>query len=153
LGFEHLSFEQAIDQEAARLDGETQKIIQDERYQSVNHRHFSYLSRGVYIDQIKNWLEVFPREQILIAKSEDFFESPQILLGKVLSWLNLPEWDYPKFRVHNRLEYQKINPITQDRLHAYFEPYNNALYDFLGVNFGWNAPSGYKDRSTASSLV
>jgi len=152
LGYEHLSFEDAIDQEVSRVDSETPKLLQDEGYQSINHRHFTYLSRGIYIDQLNNWLNVIPREQILIVKSEDFFESPQTILGKVLSWLDLPGWNFPGFRIHNRLEYQKMNPLTRDRLQTYYEPHNQALNDLVGMDFGWNVPYPQKHRSEANPL-
>jgi hypothetical protein len=137
LGFEHLSFEDAVDQEAARLDGEVQKLLDDEKYQSFNHRHYTYLSRGIYVEQLKPWMKAFPRDQILIIISEDFFVSPQQVLDKVFKLLHVPDFQLPAFRVHNRLQYQGMDPHTRERLDAYFAPHNQALCDFLGTKFGW----------------
>jgi hypothetical protein len=30
-----------------------------------------------------------------------------------------------------------MDPATRRRLEAYFEPYNQRLYEYLGVDFGW----------------
>jgi hypothetical protein len=138
LGFERLSFEGAIENEAARLTGEAQKIIQDENYHSFNHRHYSYLSRGYYVDQLENWMKSFPQEQVKIIKSEDFFRSPQTVLPQILKFLDLPEWNVPNFKPRNTLQYPAMSSTTRDRLTAYFEPFNRRLYDMLGADFGWN---------------
>ena len=51
---ETLSFKHAIEKEAERLNGEAEKILQNENYNSFNHRRFSYLARGIYVDQLKS---------------------------------------------------------------------------------------------------
>src|SRR5258706_3897640 len=51
-GKETLSFEEAIEHEEERLAGGREKILADEHYTSFNHRHFSYLARGIYLDQL-----------------------------------------------------------------------------------------------------
>jgi len=138
LGIEHLSFEEAIEQESARLTGDLEKLIRDETYSSFNHRHFSYLSRGRYIDQLKHWTRIFPKEQILMIKSEEFFESPQKSLSKVMNFLYLPDWHFSGFKVHNQLQYHGMKPETRDRLSAYFDPFNQALGEYVGMDFGWS---------------
>ena len=63
---ETLSFEDAIQSEEERLCGEREKMLDDENYYSFNHQYYSYLARGIYIDQLKVWMSLFPKEQILI---------------------------------------------------------------------------------------
>ena len=138
LGVENLSFEEAIAQEDTRLEGEVNKLITDENYRSFNHQHFTYLSRGKYVDQLKHWNTFFPEVQIHIIKSEDLFQSRQETFSQVLDFLDLPDWKLPKSRIHNQLQYQGINSSTRERLCAYFEPYNQTLYDYLGRDFDWN---------------
>ena len=74
-GFEEWSFEDAVMHEQERLAGEHEKMLQDENYYSHSFRHFSYLTRGIYIDQLKNWMRFFPREQMLTLKSEDLYSN------------------------------------------------------------------------------
>jgi hypothetical protein len=101
-----------------------------------------YLSRGVYVDQLLRWSEFFPKEQLLVLKSEDFFEHPLETLKVVLSFLGLPEWEpkawdvIPKKRNKGKYE-EGMDPATRRLLEEYFEPHNQRLYDFLGRDLGW----------------
>ncbi len=138
IGAETLSFEEAIEKESERLKGEIKKMLENENYYSFNHQHYSYLSRGIYIDQIKVWMSLFPKEQILIIKSEDFYANPSAVFRRVLEFLNLPIWEPKEYKKFNYANYPKMNPATRKRLIKFFEPYNQKLYEYLGVNFGWD---------------
>ena len=59
-------------------------IIEEEKTQP--HNPFGYLSRGIYVDQLVSWSKFFNEEQMLVLKSEDFFERPQETLKLVLDW-------------------------------------------------------------------
>ena len=111
-----------------------------------------YLSRGVYVDHLLRWSEFFPKEQMLVLKSEDLFEHQRETLKRVLAFLKLPDWEpeaagpqrprIPTFRnkrdKRNKGRYEeKVDPATRRRLERYFEPHNRRLYDYLGVDFGW----------------
>ncbi len=137
-GRETLSFEEAIAAEPERLKGELEKILEDERYTSYSHVHFSYLSRGIYVDQLKVWMRFFPREQFLILKSEDFFADPPAVYRQVLAFLGLPDWELRNYKKHNVGRYSEMDPATRRRLVEYFRPHNQRLYDYLGVDFGWD---------------
>jgi hypothetical protein len=101
------------------------------------------LSRGVYVNQLLRWSEFFRKEQMLVLKSEDFFERPVETLKVVLDYLDLPEWEpkaselQNKKRRHEGGYEQQMDPSTRRRLKAFFEPHNRRLYDYLGVDFGW----------------
>jgi len=137
-GFEPLTFEEAIAAEEARLRGERDKMLEDERYFSVVHRSFSYLSEGIYVDQLMRWSEFFPREQMLVLKSEDFFERPQETLKIILDFLGLPDWEPEAYKIRKKGTYEEgMDPATRRRLEEYFEPHNRRLYDYLGTDFGW----------------
>jgi hypothetical protein len=136
-GCEPLTFEEAIESEETRLRSETNKMLEDERYVSFNHQHFSYLSRGIYVDQLLRWSTFFSKEQLLVLKSEDLFERPQETLKVVLNFLDLPEWEPEAREGDKKYRYPKMNPATRRRLEEYFEPHNRRLYDYLGVDLGW----------------
>lgn len=136
-GHENKSFEEAIELEQSRLDGEKEAIIADQHYPMYNYLVYSYLARGVYIDQIQNWLQSFPLEQILIIKSEDLFSNPQRVYSQVLHFLELPDWKLNNFEIVNYGRYQDMATETEIKLRQYFYPYNQELYRHLGKNFGW----------------
>ena len=135
---ETLSFEDAIKAEEKRLHGEFEKLIKNERYKSFNYIHYSYLARGIYVDQLQRWNNFFKKEQILILKSEDFFRDPQTSFDQALQFLGLPGWQVNDFRKAHVGYYPKMDTAIRNRLLNYFEPHNHKLYEYLGINFGWD---------------
>jgi hypothetical protein len=128
---ETLSFEDAIDREQERMGSSADPA-------SLAWRHSSYVARGVYIAQLERWMSVFPREQFLIIKSEDFYENPQRVLQEALEYLGLRPWSPANFEAFNKRKYATdMKPATRKRLEAYFEPYNQQLYDLIGRDLGW----------------
>jgi Sulfotransferase domain len=143
LGRETLSFEDALEREEERIAGEQEKILADERYVSFDHSRYSYLARGVYVDQVQAWMSFFPREQFLVLKSEDFYSEPAQTLARVSEFLGLPklglrerQQQYKQYN-YNNTPYPKMDGATRRRLVEYFEPHNARLYEFLGTDFGW----------------
>jgi hypothetical protein len=106
--------------------------------EAVEDETSEYLSRSVYVDQLLRWSEFFPREQMLVLKSEDFFERPTETLSRVLDFLDLPGWQPEEAEVRNRGTYtENMDPATRRRLKEYFEPHNRRLYEYLGADLGW----------------
>ena len=101
-----------------------------------------YLSRGVYLDQLLRWLRFFNKEQMLVLKSEDFFEGPAETLRVAYGFLGLPEWEPEASEIKpkklNKGDYEgEMDPTTRRRLEEYFGPHNRRLYDLLGKDLGW----------------
>jgi hypothetical protein len=139
MGVETLSFEDAIEREKEKLPIEMAKMLEDQNYNSFDHQNYSYLSRGIYVDQLENWTSFFHREQILVLKSENFFNDPATTLEQVIEFLNLPNWKLSNgYKGYNRAHYPEMDTATRERLSDYFEPHNQRLYEYLGVNLGWN---------------
>jgi len=137
-GIDTLSFEEAIEREEERLRGELGKMLNDDGYFSFNRQNYSYLSRGIYVEQLENWIGLFPREQFLILTSEHLFADPSRNFGRVIEFLNLPSWEPKEYKKFHSATYPKMDAKTRERLTEYFEPYNRRLYEFLGMNLGWD---------------
>jgi hypothetical protein len=136
-GTEVLSFEEAIGREAERLSGEWEKIGHG-AYDSLSHRRYSYLSRGVYVDQLRNWRALFPEEQLLILRSEDLFADASGVVEQTLDFLGLAAIEGgDRGRVNKGVYTEAINEETRGYLIDYFRPHNERLYDYLGRDFGW----------------
>jgi hypothetical protein len=138
IGCEKLEFEKAIASEPDRLKGEIEKIKADEGYYSFNHQHYSYLSRGIYVEQIKNWLDYFPREQLLILKSEDFLANPGQVFSEVLDFLDISASAIKEYEINSIEDYSKMPPEIEQQLTDYFKPYNQELSDLLKEDFTWS---------------
>jgi len=100
-GHERLSFEEAARREERRLSDAT-GLREDGTYCSYAHHHYSYLSSGIYVGQLLRWMDLFPREQILILQSEKFYHDPAETYRQVLSFLELPKSPLTKDRAYNK---------------------------------------------------
>ena len=142
-GREKLSFEDATACEEERTRGDAEKMVTDENYYSYNYDHYSYLARGVYVDQLQRWFRWFPGEQFLIHRSEDLYTNPVTIFKQTMEFLNLPDLEPPKeYEVYNKAQYtpsSKMDPKLRKRLVEYFEPHNLRLYELLNRDFGWNS--------------
>lgn len=137
-GEEPLSFAEAIDREPERLAGEEERLRTDPEYYSYNHRTYSYLRRGQYLEQLKRWVEHFPRSNLLVLQSEWLFRDPAGATAAVQEFLGLRRWQSPAYKPFLRGDYSGMSPDVRRRLVAYFEPYNRELYDWLGREFDWS---------------
>ena len=135
LGSEFLSLKEAIATEETRLQGEVNKIIQTGTYYSFNHQHYTYLARGKYIEQLQNWMSIFPKEQFLILKSEDLFSTPQETMNKVFHFLEIPAYSSEKYIQYNPGNYSKPSQEIYQELVEYFEPYNQKLVEYMRIYF------------------
>lgn len=136
-GFETLDFEAAIDSEAERLNGELEKLRSDPNYYSFNHQHYTYLSRGIYVEQLQAWMELFPRNQFLILNSEDFYANPAATLNQTLGFLGLSFWDLGDYPPYNIGDCPPIPHQIRKKLVKYFMPYNQELSDYLQFHCNW----------------
>lgn len=136
-GRENLSFEEAIKEENKRIEGERKKFTENENYYNWNFQAYSYLARGIYVNQIKTWMNLFPRRQFLILNFEEFATNPAGMLNKTMQFLGLPNWELKEFNKFNIGKYSGMKKETRKFLIEYFKHYNEELYKFLGINFGW----------------
>jgi hypothetical protein len=135
-GAETLGFEEAIEAEEARLRAEREKTANP--YTGPNHRRFSYLSRGLYAEQLERWSDFLADGRLLVLGSEDFFSNPSESLARILRHLGLPDWELgDSWGTSKKASYEKMDPATRRRLEEYFAPHNRRLYQMLGADLGW----------------
>jgi hypothetical protein len=137
-GIETLAFEEAVEREEERLWGELEKMVSDDGYFSFNRQNYSYLARGIYVDQLKNWAGLFPKEQLLVLSSERLFADPHGFFERVHQFLGLPGWEPNGYEKRHVGTYSQMDAETRERLVEYFRPHNRRLYDFLGVDLDWD---------------
>lgn len=149
--YETLSFEEAIKNEQDRIAGEREKMLSNENYHSFKHRRFTYLARGIYMDQIEYWMNYFPKEQFLFLKTEDLYTNPASIVRQTLEFLGIPaeeidtNREYKKYKVPSKTGYRtkdtapKMDPDTRKYLVEYFKPHNARLYEFLGRDLDWDS--------------
>jgi hypothetical protein len=139
LGREPLSFEEAIEREPERLEGELERLG-DTRYFSRPWWDYTYLARGRYAEQLERWLALFPREQLLVLSSERLRADPASSYARVLEHLGARQHSLPSYPAIFEREYAPMAAATHERLVEYFAPHNERLYELLGEDLGWPAP-------------
>jgi len=137
-GRESLSFADAIEKESERLAGEEERLRRDPGYYSYNHHRFSYTRRGLYLEQLRRWLQHFPRSQLLILQSEWLFREPAAASAAVHSFLGLRHHRLEGYRPFFQGNYERaMSKELRTRLVTYFEPHNRELFRWLGQEFDW----------------
>jgi hypothetical protein len=137
LGREPLSFEDALDAEDERMEGEIERMLADPAYFSHAWWNYTYLARGLYAEQLERWLSAFPEEQLLVVPMDDLGNDPSGTYGRVLAHVGAPPMDHADYpRVYAR-DYAEMKPETRDRLSASFAEPNRRLYELLGRDLGW----------------
>ena len=144
LRMEKLSFEEAVEAEPERLAGldeELRKIrperTKDGRRVHHHHLHRAYVSRSLYADQLERWLTYFPRDQLLVLRSEDFLARPNETFAEVFAFLGVRPWKVPGYEARNVGSYAPIDPSLRARLEERFAEPNARLAELLGRDFGW----------------
>ena len=136
-GNEKLTFEEAIEKEEERTKDIMKKMQSDKNFYSVDFYRKSYLTRGIYLEQLQRWFKFFPRDKFLILKSEDLYSNPSEIYQESLNFLGLPKYELTSFKAHRMRKYSSISKETREKLTDYFRPHNEQLYQLLGRDFDW----------------
>jgi hypothetical protein len=139
-GMESRPIEQAFAEEASVVDPEHNNLMRED-YESDQHRMWSYLSRGRYVDQLEGFLKLYRRDQLLVMQSEKLFADPQSCVDQTTDFLGVDRIRLPKVTVKNEGTYSKdgdpLKPELRLALQRHFEPYNARLGKLLGEDYGW----------------
>jgi hypothetical protein len=146
LGRETLPFEEAIEREASRLEGEAERLVRDCSYRASSYLTFSYQARGFYAEQLERWFRHYPRDRVLVLRSEELFRDPAASLESIQSLLALPVSMPRAFRnysyegpdgTHAARREPGIDPQTRDALAQLYAPHNRRLERLLGWTSSW----------------
>ena len=147
-GREKLSFADAVAAEERRLtnwgltEDEDVKTASGDRVHH-HHRHRAYLSRGLYAEQLERWYEHFPREQLMVIRTEDFASRPAEIYADVLRFLGLREWQPTHFIPRNPGSYAPIDPELRAHLEERLAEPNARLAALLGWTGAWDRPAAH----------
>jgi hypothetical protein len=91
------------------------------------------------VEQLKACQVHFKKEQFHIIDSAKMSDDLQSVYNNVCAFLGLPPHTIENTKPHNRGGYKEQMPnALRRRLIDYYAPYNQALYDFLGMAFEWD---------------
>lgn len=136
-GHEDLPFVEALAREEERLAGEIDRMQQDWSYWSHNHEHHSYLAKGLYAEQLERLFRHYPREQVMVIQSEEFYRDANRILGDVTAWLDLEPVTLAQDDDRNGHDYRTMDEEMRARLIELYREPNERLYRLLGRRFDW----------------
>ncbi len=140
-GVEPLGFAAALAAEEDRLAGELEAMDADPAYYGQAYDFYPYRSRGVYLPQIQNWHASFPKDQLLVLRSEDLYADVQGTFDKVCGFLGLPLHRLPSTRPFNAITQSPIPDRERRRLQDFYSEPNRALADYLQRPALWPWPA------------
>lgn len=136
-GVEPLSFGEALAAEDSRLEGELERMLADDSYHSDAYDWYTYRARGLYLPQIRNWLSTFPREQLLVLRSEDMYADVQGTFDRICDFLGIPGHPLPTTRTFNASTRDTMPAAERAELLEFYAGHNRRLADFLGWAEAW----------------
>ena len=135
-GFERRSFKDAINSELEVLKSVENPAEAAKKWRWG--RHPGYLLIGFYYYFLKQWLDIFPKEQFLIVNNQDLLINPSATMKQVFKFLGLPEHleaEYPKYYAGS---YRPIEQEMRETLSNVFRPHNQKLEEYLNLDLKWN---------------
>jgi len=149
------TFEAALEAEPERTKGEVERMLNDPTYVSWNHLNFAYVDQSRYGSSMQRWFEHWPRQQLLVLRSEDMYGDPAAVLAQTRKFLGLTQADTPAQDDlhHNRLPSANVAPITRDRLWQEFAPDVGRLAALLDEPTWWySAPPEIGEQPTSTTM-
>ncbi len=107
------------------------------RQQWENNRVFSYASRGLYSEQVQNWVTNFDKNQILFLKSEEFFSEPQKILNEVCDFIGIEHFVPRTLKPRNVGSRDQVPEDARLYLENCYQGESKKLVSLLGEKFKW----------------
>lgn len=100
------------------------KNEQEKLQKNINKQHkiFSYIDRGFYSKQIKRYKKIFPSNQLMFVKFEDFRNNQEIEINNILDfiWADKKKFSYSPKIIHKRKYSRPMNKEERNYLYNLF---------------------------------
>ena len=137
LGLESLDLESALSAESDRLAGAEEQLVAP----GGSHRSYqehSYMSRSRYEHQLSRFEKYFNIDQFLLLRSEDLFENPIDVWGRILNFLCLRSMPFPLDippANSGRGESEKVSLSLRTQLRKALDPTYLAMKERYGITW------------------
>jgi len=116
-GQEILPLLEALQAEEQRLDGAEEDLDRPDGT-SFAHRHFSYVARSRYLEQLARWRAVFDDSQILMLSNRDLRRAPDQTFARTCAFLGVPTIPAPGLAREIGGEKPEVPQAARDFLNA-----------------------------------
>ena len=127
---EELSFDDAINEEM--------NFMKNHSFRECVDRRRSYLSKGLYANQLKIWKDVFSSNKIHVVSTEEMQQNPQETLLQIFRFLEIPDYSIKNPQKQKSAKYEKMNPDTRKKLLDYYKPHNDEFFQMIQKKFEWD---------------
>ena len=130
-GFETLEIADAI-------ASEPQRLASGSEYSFQKH---SYVARSRYLEQLDRFEKLFPKEQLLVLKSEDLFDHTEAVWEQIQRFLQLrsiPLPIAPPRANAGRGEAQAVPAVVRKRLREALSTTASGVKERYGIEWGWS---------------
>jgi hypothetical protein len=136
-GVETLSFEDALAAEPDRLVGELERLLRDPEAVSFPYEQQSYALQSEYAASIERWLEFFPKDQLLVLRSEDLYANPQATYERATTFLGLEPHTLRAPEPWNAAPRSALEPATREALVTRFAASEARLREIVDPDLRW----------------
>ncbi|NEP44043.1 MAG: tetratricopeptide repeat protein, partial [Okeania sp. SIO2H7] len=133
LGQENRSLERAIAGEMEVLSKVTNRSLEELSFRDK----MGYLKCSLYVYFLQEWAKLFPKNQLLILKSEDLYRQPEQTMKQVFDFLGLSNYENGDYQNYFPGDYPQVNEDIQQELSRFFQPHNRKLEVFLKRKLNW----------------
>lgn len=137
LGLEPLPLAQALAAEPERLRG-AEAQLRAGLGRHLSHQEHSYLARSRYPEQLERYERFFAADQLLLLRSEDWFEQPQQELDRITTFLGLerlPLQCQPAAANAGAGEAAGVDPQLLHQLRSQLEPVYSTMAERYGIRW------------------
>ncbi len=144
-GVEKRSLDEIVNEGIRFIDQNNGRLERSDHGRAIE-KAFMYIYIGLYAEHLQNWLTYFPKENLLILSSEDFFKQTADIYQRIVTFLHLPSWRPKQFRNYshwgrkrtdNKSAPSMESSMRQDLL-RWYAPHNERLFQMIGQDFQWN---------------
>lgn len=122
--------------------------------------------RGLYLPQIIPYLTIFPRNQLMFIKSEDFFANPEQHMKNITRFLGISEMDWSEvvkskynFVERNNIAetvaqeaiHPPLDPLLRAKIERTAEPFNKRLGEVIGIT--WETTNYVAEPEASANYV
>ena len=128
-----LSFSVAIREEEKRFH------IDEKSKYFYEYKYYSYKKRGIYIEQIKNWLKFFDKDKIHFIVLDELEQNFKQEIVNLMTFLNIERNNKEiSNKIYNPSPKSEMKEEDKAYLNSFFKSYNQELFDFLGKENIWS---------------
>jgi len=98
------------------------------------------LQTSIYYRSVQSWINAFDSKQVLVLDVADHFGDRNLFLNRICAFLEIPPFEFPDPPQKTNENLLKLPPPDDESLNnlkAFFQPYNERLWDVIGERFNW----------------